>query len=202
MRLGISLMAPGHNTIDLWQRVHACEPDLRLQIVPVGDLYSPRDSVMTRLGDKVDVVQTSYSTVRWGGSCRLLPLFSSTPMVDVLRSSDFAGRRSAVPADLSGMRVRVLRHGNDALDDVREVLLATPGVEVVDVDRFDFDLFNDAAEKGDAVMTSGAWSGIHPGFTGVPLLCGCKVPCFLTYPQKPSPQVQRFVEAMRSALEQ
>lgn len=185
VRLGVSLMAPGRNTQALWPQVHELVPDLQLEIVTVGDLYDPKTTVMTRLGAEVDVVQTSYSTVRWGGMCRLLPLFSTPFSIDVLR----------------GRRVRMLRHANDATDHLRRVLKATEGIEVMDVQSFDFALFNDAAESGDVVVTSGAWSGVHPGFVGIELDCGIRVPCFLAYPRDPAPHVRRFVDALAQVIE-
>lgn len=200
VRLGISLMCPGRNTLEIWPRVHELEPDVRLEIVPVDDLYAPGTTVMTRLGQDVDVVQTSYSTALWGDSCALLPIFSSTFMLDVPRSSRFASMRALHLEDLAGARVRVLRHGNDEMDEFRGVLAARGNIEVVDVDRFDFALFNDAEEHGDAVLTSGAWSGIHPSFVGVPLDCGREVSCYLAYPPRPAEHVERFVDAMRRAL--
>lgn len=162
-----------------------------------GDLYDERESVMTRLGDEVDVIQTSYSTARWGASCALLPLFSSSFMIDVPRTSDLAALSQVGLSNLEGRRVRFLRHGNDAMDKLRGIMLDRGGIEVVDSDKFDFALFNDAEEKGDGVVTSGAWSGIHPAFVGVPLAGGYKAPCFLAYPAHPSERVARFVAAMR-----
>ena len=201
IRLGVSLMAPGKNTQALWPQIHALVPDLQLEIVTVGDLYDPRSTVMTRLGAEVDVVQTSYSTVRWGGMCRLLPIFSTPFSIDVLRTSPLARKRTISIEDLRGLRVRMLRHANDATDHLRRVLKATDGVEVVDVQAFDFALFNEAAEAGDVVVTSGAWSGVHPGFTGLELDCPIEVPCFLAYPREPAPHVQRFVDALAKVLE-
>lgn len=201
IRLGVSLMAPGKNTQALWPQVHALAPDLQLEIVSVGDLYDPRSTVMTRLGAEVDVVQTSYSTVRWGGTCRLLPIFSTPFSIDVLRTSPLARKRTISIEDLRGLRVRMLRHANDATDHLRRVLKATDGVEVVDMQTFDFALFNEAAEAGDVVVTSGAWSGVHPGFTGLELDCSIEVPCFLAYPREPAPHVQRFVDALAKVLE-
>lgn len=62
-------------------------------------------------------------------------------------------------------------------------------------------LFNQAEAKGDAaVLTCGAWSGIHPAFIGVPLSCDLRVPVFLAYPRNPRPEVQRFVRAVRSLV--
>ena len=201
IRLGVSLMAPGKNTQALWPQIHALAPDLQLEIVSVGDLYDPRSTVMTRLGAEVDVVQTSYSTVRWGGMCRLLPIFTTPFSIDVLRTSPLARKGRLTIEDLRGLRVRMLRHANDATDQLRRILKATDGVEVVDMQTFDFALFNEAAEAGDVVVTSGAWSGVHPGFTGLELDCSIEVPCFLAYPREPAPHVQRFVDALAKVLE-
>lgn len=201
IRLGVSLMAPGKNTQALWPQIHALAPDLQLEIVSVGDLYDPRSTVMTRLGAEVDVVQTSYSTVRWGGMCRLLPIFSTPFSIDVLRTSPLARKGKLTIEDLRGLRVRMLRHANDATDQLRRVLKATDGVVVVDMQTFDFALLNEAAEAGDVVVTSGAWSGVHPGFTGLELDCSIEVPCFLAYPREPAPHVQRFVDALAKVLE-
>ena len=41
------------------------------------------------------------------------------------------------------------------MDSLRIDLLADGGVDVIDVDSFDFALFNEAEEKGDAVLTCG-----------------------------------------------
>lgn len=157
VRLGVSMMCPGRQTLSMWTGVHELEPSLRFEIVPVSDLYDERETVMRSLG------------------------------------------RIAV-ADLEGMRLRVLRHGNDAMDSLRIDLLADGGVDVIDVDSFDFALFNEAEEKGDAVLTCGAWSGMHPAFVGVPFLCGREVPVYLHYPLEPTLQVQKFVNAMAQLL--
>ena len=195
-------MAPGKNTQAFWPLIRAKVKDLQLEVVSVGDLYDPKTSVMTRLGAEVDVVQTSYSTVRWGGMCQLLPIFSTSFSVDVPRDSPLAAKKTLTIDDLRGLRVRMLRHANDATDQLRHLLRREEGVEVIDVQTFDFALFNEAAESGDVVMTSGAWSGIHPGFVGITLDSPIEVPCFLAYPRNPAPHVQRFIEAYAEVIEE
>lgn len=175
---------------------------LQLEVVSVGDLYDPKTSVMTRLGAEVDVVQTSYSTVRWGGMCQLLPIFSTSFSVDVPRDSPLATKKTLTIDDLRGLRVRMLRHANDATDQLRHLLRREEDIEVIDVQTFDFALFNEAAESGDVVMTSGAWSGIHPGFVGITLDSPIEVPCFLAYPRNPAPHVQRFIEAYAEVIKE
>lgn len=195
VRMGVSLMSPGRFTLDRWPQMSAMEPDLRLELVPVGSLYDERSSVIGRLGQEVDVIQTSFSSVRWEGQCSLLPLFDAPFYLDVPRTNPLAGRDAVGLSDLMGQRVRILRHAHDDMDRLRDVLMANEGVHVVDVEAFDIELFNDSMEKGDCVLTTGAWSGVHPGFVGVPVRW-TPAPCYLAYPLEPKPQVRRFVDAL------
>lgn len=159
VRLGVSMMCLGRQTLSMWSDIHDLEPSLRFEIVPVSDLYDERESVMRSLGREVDVVQSSFSTPRWGNACQKLRIVNVPFYIDLPRTSPLARKTRITVADLEGMRLRVLRHGNDAMDSLRIDLLADGGVDVIDVDSFDFALFNEAEEKGDAVLTCGAWSG-------------------------------------------
>lgn len=81
VRLGVSMMCPGRQTLSMWTGIHDLEPSLRFEIVPVSDLYDERESVMRSLGREVDVVQSSFSTPRWGDTCqklRIVNVFIST----------------------------------------------------------------------------------------------------------------------------
>ena len=150
---------------------------------------------MRSLGREVDVVQSSFSTPRWGDACQKLRIVNVPFYIDLPRTSPLARKTRITVADLEGMRLRVLRHGNDAMDSLRIDLLADGGVDVIDVDSFDFALFNEAEEKGDAVLTCGAWSGVHPAFVGVPFLCGReRVPGLFALSARanpPSPEIRQ-----------
>ena len=149
------MMCPGRQTLSMWTGVHELESSLRFEIVPVPDLYDERVTVMRSLGREVDVVQSSFSTPRWGDACQKLRIVNVPFYIDVPRTSPLARKTRITVADLEGMRLRVLRHGNDAMDSLRIDLLADGGVDVIDVDSFDYALFNEAEEKGDAVLTCG-----------------------------------------------
>ena len=200
VRLGVSLMCPGRNTLAMWPQIHDREPGLRFEIVQVGDLYDEHETVMRSLGREVDVVQSSFSTMRWGDACQKTLLLYVPFYIDVPRTSSLAWKKRIDIADLEGKRLRVLRHGNDAMDSLRVELLADGGVDVIDVDHFDFALFNEAEEKGDLVLTCGSWSGMHPAFVGVPFNCGREVPVFLHYALEPPLHVQKFVSAVETIV--
>lgn len=200
VRMGVSLMSPGRQTLECWPRIHELEPELRLELVPVGSLYAPGSTIIGDLGREIDVIQTSFSSVRWEGACRLLHVFDAPFFVDVPRTMRLSARPSISLDDLAGLRVCVLRHGNDAMDRLRKALAAQPDVGVVDVETFDLALFDAAMEKGDVVLTCGAWSGVHPAFAGVPLEWDEAVPTYLAYPNNPLPPVERFVTALAKGV--
>lgn len=199
VRMGVSITSPGRQTLELWPRVHQLLPNIALKTVPVGSLYHP-DVVMTSLGHDIDVVQTSFSTVRWKGACGILHLFDASFYVDVPRTHPLSARKQVAAEDLTGLRVRVLVHANDPMDRLRDALVMQGLAEVVDVETFDLALFDDAMQEGDAVLTCGGWSGVHPAFVGIPLRWSEVVPTYLAYPLHPQPQVEQFVAAMRRTV--
>lgn len=196
VRMGVSITSPGRQTLEYWPQAHQLEPDLRLELVTVGSLYANQNSPMLHLGQDIDVVQTSFSSVRWQGACNLLYLFDAPFYIDIPRTRSLSARSHVGIEDLKGMRVRVLRHGHDAMDRLREAFLLEGDIEVVDVDTFDTALLNSAMETGDAVVTTGAWSGLHPGLVSVAFDWPEAAPCYLAYPLNPTPQVERFVRAI------
>ena len=171
VRMGVSLMSPGRFTLDRWPQMSAMEPDLRLELVSVETHDERASRWQGSTGGR------RHSRPAWEGQCNLLPLFDAPFYLDVPRTNPLAGRDAVGLSDLMGQRVRILRHAHDDMDRLREVLLANEGVHVVDVEAFDIELFNDSMEKGDCVLTTGAWSGVHPGFVGVPVRW--TPPCYL-----------------------
>lgn len=119
--------------------------------------------------------------------------------IDVARDSPLAAEASLGVADLVGTRVWVLRGTCEEAEAFREELLAA-GVEVVDADHYDLDVFNEIAESSDVALTSGVWQGIHPMMTTVPLAKEHLARCVLLYAADPTPAVTRFVEAYEQVL--
>ena len=110
VRLGVSMMCPGRQTLSMWTGVHELEPSLRFEIVPVSDLYDERESVMRSLGREVDVVQSSFSTPRWGDVCQKLRIVNVPFYIDVPRTSPLARMVRGAPG-LCGRAVPVRARG-------------------------------------------------------------------------------------------
>ncbi len=107
----------------------------------------------------------SRATRRFAG--RVVPPATAVNVpfyIDLPRTHPLARTNCITVDDLEGMSIHILRHGNDAMDQPALDLFARPRRGRDRRDSFDFALFNEAEEKGDAVLTCGAWSEVHPGF--------------------------------------
>lgn len=202
VRLGVSMLCPARKTLDAWPHIHGIDPSLKMELVPVGDLYDDRLGIVRNLGTDVDIVQTTYSSKRWGGLCQAMPMGNAALAVDVPRVSPLSQKSALTIDDLAGQRVHILRHASDVMDDLRDRLAADPRISVIDVSTYTLSLYNECAESGGTIITSGAWSGQHPALTTVPLAEEIVGPCVLLYPNEPSEAVQRFVDAFMRLLEQ
>lgn len=202
VRLGVSMLCPARKLLDAWPNIHGIDPGLKMELVPVGDLYDDRLNIVRDLGADVDIVQTTYSSKRWGGYCRVMPIGGAPLAIDVPRISPLSQKRSLTIDDLAGQRVHILQHASDVMDDFRDRLAADPRIDAIDVSTYTLSLYNECAESGGAIVTSGAWSGQHPALTTVPLSEEIIAPCVMLYPNEPSSAVRRFADALARLLNQ
>lgn len=201
VRLGVSLMCPARQTLESWPAIHAIDPSIHLELVPIGDVFDRKQGLISNLGKEVDLIQLTWSPVLWEGVCSVLPITEVPLALDVSRTSALATRSQISFEDLEGMQVFSLIHASEPADKLRDQLAAHPRIEIVDVESYTIDVFNECAECGGAIITSGAWSGIHPMLVTVPFEREVMGPCTLLYARKPSESVQRFITAFSQVLE-
>lgn len=199
VRLGVSVLSPGRKVLDLWPAVHDVDPTLKLELTPIGSVFDERQDVVGSLGREVDLVLTGWSRARWEGRCQALPMGALPLGVDVPARSPLASWPALRLSDLAGTRVFALRHGTEAMDGLVAELRGA-GAHVEEVADYTLGLFNECAGSGGALVTSGAWSGLHPMLTTVPLAEERLSPCALLYPLDPSPAVKRFVAALARVM--
>lgn len=200
VRLGVSLLSPAKKTLDAWPAIRKLEPSLRMELVPIGDIYDEKLGIVRELGKDVDIVQCAYSPERWSGLCQALPIGTAHLTVDVPRKSALAPKDELELADLAGQRVCILKNAARGMDELAERLRAMTDVKVVEVESYTLGLYNECAEAGGCIVTAGAWSGQHPELVTVPLAEAIETPCALLYPLDPSAATQTFVEAYRKLL--
>lgn len=69
--------------------------------------------------------------------------------------------------DLEGTRIRILKRHRGANDTARDLLEQYPAIDLIDIDHYDLDTFNDCAESGDLLISKPMWAGIHPQLVNV-----------------------------------
>lgn len=200
VRLGVSLMYPAQQTLESWPAIHAIDPSLHLELVPVGDAFEKDSALIKHLGEEVDLIQLTWSPDLWEGVCNRLPIAKVPLALDVPRTSELAKHSRVSAENLKGMKVFALNHASEPADRLRDQLAENPEIEVIDVESYTIDVFNEVAECGGAIITSGAWSGIHPMLVTIPFEREILGPCTLLYSLEPSEPVQSFIKAYAQVL--
>lgn len=193
VRLGVSVLRPGKPVLDRWQDIHAACPDLRIELVPISDDFDFYLETIRRLGEEVDVVASTYAPDLWGGVCRMKRIADMPMLLAVSRKNPLAQKERLALSDLRGQTVTIRRRGNAYVDAVRDAL-EDAGVGTEDADDYTLATFNECAERGGILQTTGAWDKVHPMIATLPVDWDLTIPYALLYPLDPSDAVQRFVD--------
>ena len=198
VRLGVSMLRPGRRILDLWQRDAGAHAGIRLELVSMPDDSESVNDVITHLGEDVDVVSTAFDAGYWDGTCETLALAREPLCVAVPRDHALARRARITLDDLEGARVRVLRRARGSNDTARDLLERRPAIEVIDIDHYDLDTFNDCAESGDLLVSKPMWADVHPQLVNVAVDWPEPVVMHygLLYPIDASRQVRTFVSCI------
>lgn len=195
VRLGVSMLRPGRRILDLWQRDAGRHPQIRLELVSLPDDKQTISEIVTHLGETVDMISTAFDADYWGHACGTLALDFEPFCLAVPRGHALSRRPVITFDDLVGARIRILARRRGGDDTARELLSAIPGVTLTDIDHYDLDTFNDAADAGDLLVSKPMWDGVHPLLVNVPVAWPEPVGLSygLLYPREPSPAVAAFV---------
>lgn len=167
VRLGVSILRPGRRILDLWQRDAGKHTDIRLELVSMPDDSEAINDIITHLGEDVDLISTAFDTGYWDDTCDTLALDSEPLCVAVPRNHALARRAQLTLKDLEGTRIRILKRHRGANDTARDLLEHHPAIDLIDIDHYDLDTFNDCAESSDLLISKPMWAGIHPQLVNV-----------------------------------
>ncbi|MBT1169630.1 LysR family transcriptional regulator [Bifidobacterium sp. SO4] len=195
VRLGVSMLRPGRRILDLWQRDAGKHTDIRLELVSMPDDSETINDIIAHLGEDIDLISTAFDAGYWDNTCSTLALDSEPLCVAVPRSHALAKRARLALDDLEGTRIRILKRHRGANDTARDILERHPAIDLIDIDHYDLDTFNDCAESGDLLISKPMWDGIHPQFVNVAVDWPEPVVMHygLLYPIAPSPAIRTFV---------
>ena len=167
VRLGVSILRPGNRILDLWQRDAGKHTDIRLELVSMPDDSEAINDIITHLGEDVDLISTAFDTGYWNDTCNTLALDSEPLCVAVPRNHALARHALLTLKDLEGTRIRILKRHRGANDTARDLSEQCPAIDLIDIDHYDLDTFNDCAESGDLLIPKPTWASAHPQLVNV-----------------------------------
>ncbi|PLS30995.1 LysR family transcriptional regulator [Bifidobacterium margollesii] len=201
IRIGVSLLRPATALLNLWPRLApamaAHHPPIRLELVPLSDAPDGFLHAIDHLGDSVDAVVTGFSRGSWHHPCQTLQLAEYQLCMGVPLSNPMAHRTRLTIGDLAGQRVHLPPIGEgDAMDEARARLAKQGDVTLIDMKRYEFDVFNECAQSGDLILAKSIWSNLHPSIRLIPMDWDITVPYGLLYARRPTPIVRDFVSSL------
>ncbi|MBT1174676.1 LysR family transcriptional regulator [Bifidobacterium sp. LC6] len=199
VRLGISLLRPGRSILDLWQRDASKHPGIRLELVSMPDDTQSINDILMHLGENIDMVSTAFDEEYWSTVCNTLTLGFEPSWIAIPRSHALAKRTHVSLDDLEGTRIRILKQHHGGNDTAYDLLASHPSIELIDIDHYDLDTFNDCADHGDLLMSKPIWSDVHPQFATIPVDWPQPIGMSygLMYARDPSPAVAAFIARIR-----
>ena len=201
VRLGTSLMTPSQFLLGLWPDIQKKDPELNIRLVPFDNTPENAKEILSRLGQHIDVVAGPIDEgFKETYGCAMLELFRAPVRVAVSRHHPLAAKDILQPQDLFGQKFLLLkRRGFKRIDKLRQTLERKyPQIQIMDFPFYDINVFNQCQSGDFLLMTIENWDNVHPLLKTLPVAWDYTIPFGLMYAPSPSPQVQRFLQAIRA----
>ncbi len=200
IRVGSSLLNPSRVLTDLWAPLRENYPKYKFHIVPYEDTKEQILSVISSLGDRIDLLVGSFNSKTMREEADYLNLGEYRLCVAVPQGHPLATRKELTLGDLHGEHLMMVKSGDtELLDRFHDMLTMThPQILVEEAGYYyDMDTFNTCEQTGSLLLTLDAWACIHPSLVTIPVNWDYKVPYGILYSKEPSDEVKRFIEIIK-----
>lgn len=202
IRVGTSPMTPGKFLMDLWPAVHGLLPDLSIQLVPFDNTPEHAREILTRLGERIDVVADVYdgpTLARW--NCRALKIKDFPLRLAMSYRHPLTTKRELTMDDLAGETVWIIHQGwHTAMDQLRQDLSARKNIRIHTFDFYRTEIFNRAEQENALLAAADLWQDVHPLMKLTPLRSPYAMAYGLLYSPHPSGNVSQFISALKRIM--
>lgn len=205
IRVGSSLLNPSRVLSDLWIPFQTKHPQFKLSIVPYEDTKEQILSVISSLGEKIDILVGTYQSKKMLENACFLPLGTYRLCIAVPKHHRLSNRSILNYHDLNGEHLMMVKAGEmDLLDDLQMMLKKTyPQIQIVEAGYYyDINTFNDCEQNGILLLTLDGWASVHPSLKTIPLEEKTLIHYGILYAKKPSYQVMQFIETLKKECPQ
>lgn len=203
IRVGSSLLNPSRVLTDLWTPLREKYPKYKFHIVPYEDTKEQILSVISSLGERIDLLVGSFNSKTMRETSNYLNLGEYQLCVAVPQGHPLAVRKELTLRDLHGEHLLMVKSGDtELLDHFHDMLKMThPQILIEEAGYYyDMDTFNACEQTGSLLLTLDAWANIHPSLITLPVKWEYKIPYGILYSKKPSDDVKRFVGIIKEHI--
>lgn len=204
IRIGTSLMTPAQVLVDLWPRLHDACPDIRFQLIPFDNTPENAREILGNLGQNIDVVAGIFDETMLNlRRCAGLELSREPICCAVSIHHRLAQKERLTVEDLYGENLMLMRrewsHYVDLLRD--DIWKNHPQIHIVDFDFYDVAAFNQCENNNCVLMAVENWRYVHPLLKILRVDWDYTIPFGLLHAPAPSPVVERFLQAVKQAVQ-
>lgn len=198
VRVGTSTLFKCRRLPDLWPKVHAQYPDMKIEILPISE-HQSREGRQSDLGVKYDIFEGVYCSISWQDTLSFLELSRTPICCAVSKGHRLTGYKELDMHDLNGEYLVMPIKGVSAeLDAFRsEVQQHYPTVQIIDSSYYGVDVFMLCEVNPYVLITQPVYSDIHPNLVSIPLKTEYTMPYGLMYAKEPSAATQKFIDCIR-----
>lgn len=202
VRVGTALLFKCRMIPDLWAKVQAVCPELKIQLIPIRNDPDSEASI-AQLGVDYDMKEGAFCTASQMGRCGFLELTRTPVCCAVSRNHRLAGAQRLTMDDLNGeYLVMPIRNVSQELDQFRaEVTRRYPTVQIIDSSYYGVDTFTLCEMNPYVLITQQMYTDIHTNLVSIPLKTDYTLPYGLIYALEPSPAVQKFIQAAKNSCD-
>ncbi len=202
VRIGTSTLCSTKPIMELWSKVSDRYSEINIQLVQFDDSYDNWVGNINYKERKFDLSAVIYASEAKNYPCKILDIKTYPLCLFVPKKHRLAKKKKIVFEDLYGERVLITNRGMtsyvDALRD--EIEQKHPQIVLEDEFFYDVECFNHCNTAGISMIGCSMWSDLCQ-LTSIPCEWNYSVPYGIIYPENPSKPVQRFIEAIKEALE-
>lgn len=203
IRIGSSLLNSSTVFTKLWLPIQKKYPQYKFSIVPFEDNQEKIISILSSLGEKIDIIVGSFNSKSMYQSSSYLPLGSYRFCIAVPKNHPLAKKKEVSFADMNGEKLVLVKHGDSPLIDELHDLIDKkyPQIKVVETSfYYDIDTFNQCEQSGSLLLSLDEWSDVHPSFATIPLKGNYRLSYGVLYPKEPSERIKKFIEIIKKEL--
>lgn len=204
IRIGTSPMTPAQILVELWPKIHTLCPEVKFQLVPFENTLENAREILGNLGQNIDVIAGVFDeTMLELRRCAGFEISRQPLCCAVSVHHPLAKKNRLTVRDLYGHRLMMMhRNWSRYVDELRDDLWQNhPQVKIVDFELYSVEVFNRCENGDDVLLVVKAWETVHPLLKVIPVEWGYAIPYGLLHSPTPSKTVEKFLAAIRTALQ-